>query len=623
MKQKLLTRLILGAFAGVAAVSAHAGQIQASSTSIAREVITSDAQPIIAPSVSYRFIGDVDARVQAQTFQVQLTLGDSALWGTLPGTLANAISVTDGVSGVIWDQNAATGATRYTVTAINKSTDNKTLWVTFTVYQNAANLLKQPIISFNVTSNTINAVAGSNVSASRAPVINLKTLVGDLPGDFAASGKCVDVKTLTASVKHYVALSNPATIAGVGNGVEDEHTRAGATNSATIITFPTNVRVAVTSSVGNARVNTGTGSLSFAGTPSAVAPAFDSWTGATTVVNLGSVSFVQNAVGYDADLSNQYLLSGATDGGGANAAGLDAVGATAARVLGDVEVEDVDVVVTASNGFVPNGLLWLDTVVTCTAGVGIVSGGGVATPITALNAAGPITLTVGTAQVNAAFGATGTAPVYVCYGNGTATTPIPLSAFSAVATLDKANPGGFNAEQNNICNGSLYSLGGGVKVDVRNYANSAMTAATGWMSVIRVINPHETRTVDVWGQMIHADGTYGAWGKLTDLAPRAVLNLTSADVDALLVNAPASTANGPATSQNLSRGGSRLRITSNAATSLRVQNYLYNPASENFIEASSTQGVDYDGPFGPMLDRAPVGENQYMDQDAYKGLNGK
>ena len=61
MKQTLLSRLILAGLAGAAMSAAHAGQIQASSVSIAREVITLDTQSVNSPAIAYRFAGDVDA----------------------------------------------------------------------------------------------------------------------------------------------------------------------------------------------------------------------------------------------------------------------------------------------------------------------------------------------------------------------------------------------------------------------------------------------------------------------------------------------------------------------------------------------------------------------------------
>lgn len=624
MKSAQLSMLALSIAAAFGTNVAYAGQIQSSSVSIAREVITTNTQTIIAPSIAYRFAGDVDARVQAQTFQVQFILGAGS-WGTLPGTFGNAISVSDGVTAQIQDQSAAAPVgvnASYTVSNVGVSSvaadGSKTVWATITVNQGATALIKQPLISMNVTANLIAGVAGVNVSASRAPVTGLFDVVGNLVTDFNATPSlCEAVKTMPVSFKHYTALSAPASQATDATATPDEHTRGGATNTATLITFPTNIVPVVTASTGNAKVNVAAANLAFTGAATAGA-APDSWV-STTIANLGMIALKQNSMGYDSNLVNQYLLAGG--GAGILAA------ATAVNNIGRVEGASFTATVTATNGFVSGGTLWLDTGANCATAK--VSNAGVATPITALNAAGPITLTIATAELNAAFGVTGLGPVYTCYGVAGVTSPIPLSKFNVTAaTLVKSAAGVGLNEQNNSCSGTHYSLGGGVKIDVRNYANSK--DPSGWMSVIRLINNNESRSIDVWGQLIHADGTYGPYGLLTKgqntgaanvdkLAPRAVLNLTSAQVDALLITAPAhATANGSATPKT-DVTGARLRVTSEAGSSLRVQNYLYNPASQNFIEASSSQAVDFEG----TTDRAPLNEGQYTEQDAQAGLNGK
>ncbi|MDP2962544.1 MAG: hypothetical protein Q8N54_07260 [Sulfurimicrobium sp.] len=624
MKSAQLSMLALSIAAAFGTNVAYAGQIQSSSVSIAREVITTNTQTIIAPSIAYRFAGDVDARVQAQTFQVQFILGAGS-WGTLPATFGNAISVSDGVTAQIQDQSAVAPVgvnASYTVSNVGVSSvaadGSRTVWATITVNQGATALIKQPLISMNVTSNLIAGVAAVNVSASRAPVTGLFDVVGNLVTDFNATPSlCQAVKTMPVSFKHYTALSAPASQATDTTATADEHTRGGATNTATLITFPTNILPVVTASTGNAKVNVAAANLQFTGSAT-VGAAPDSWV-STTIANLGMIALKQNSTGYDSDLVNQYLLAGG--GAGILAA------ATAVNNIGRVEGASFEATVTATNGFVSGGTLWLDTGANCA--TAIVSNAGVATPINALNAAGPIKLTIGTAQLNAAFGATGLGPVYTCYGVAGVTSPIPLSKFNVTAaTLVKSAAGAGLNEQNNSCSGTHYSLGGGVKIDVRNYANSK--DPSGWMSVIRLINNNESRSIDVWGQLIHADGTYGPYGLLSKgqnagaanadkLAPRAVLNLTSAQVDALLTSAPAhATANGSATPK-ADVTGARLRVTSEAGSSLRVQNYLYNPASQNFIEASSSQAVDFEG----TVDRAPVNEGQYQSQDAQAGLNGK
>lgn len=603
MNKTLIARLVIGAVATIAAGGAMAGQIQASSVSIAREVITTDAQTVLAPSIAYRFAGDVDARVQAQTFQVQFTLA-AGEWALAP--TAAAISVSDGVSGVIQDQSAvapvATAAS-YTVIASGLSTDKKTMWATINVNQGATALVKQPIISLNVTSNLIANVV-TNVSAARGTVSKLFSVVGDLLADYASSGKCVDVKTLAVDFKHFTALTNPNAMVLVPgtDGQADEHVRGGATNNATLMTFPTNLKVDVTAATGGVTLAAG-GKLTFvlksAGT------AFVDLNNAL----LGTVALKQNAVGYDSDLSNQYLLSSAA----ASAIGVAGV-ATAVSNVGPVEAKSLKVVVSATDGYVVGGTLALNTAANCAAGTRVAGAGTVA--ITAANAAGPITLTVPTASLAGVVGAAGTNAAHVCYTNpGTVT--IPSSSFSAVATLEKAEPGANLDEQDNICSGNYISLGGGLKIDLRNYASSKETS--GYTSIVRFVNNSDAATADVWAQIIHQDGKLGGWGKVIDaLAPRAVLNMTAAQIEAKLTNAPTAAIGATAVAPETNNTGApRLRITSNSGKSLRVQNYMYNSATGQILEVSGAQGVDFEG----TVDRAPLSEGQYQIQDANSGLN--
>jgi hypothetical protein len=117
--------------------------------------------------------------------------------------------------------------------------------------------------------------------------------------------------------------------------------------------------------------------------------------------------------------------------------------------------------------------------------------------------------------------------------------------------------------------------------------------------------------------LIHSDGSYGGWGPLGTLAPRAVVNMTSSQIDGLLTNAPVTNGLGyvaGSTPALASGTGDRLRITADGVSALKVQNYLYNPASKNFIEASSTQGVDFDTSTDRALD------SQLNDQDAQRGM---
>jgi len=456
----------MGALVGLAATGAYAGQIQASSVSIAREVITTDTQSVTAPSISYRFAGDIDARLQAQTFQVQFTLdaAAAAVWNSvgLPGTgslatqpaallatgatsaagtfpLYPQLSITDGVSGarIFQKDSGNTANPAYSVTAMSLSPDNKTLYATIVVNQNPGNLIKQPLVS----------ISTSTVAADNPTVKNLYSTVGPV----AACDTLV--KTLPVSFQHFTALAAPASLATTANATADEHVRGGATNTATLITFPTNIKVQVTKSGGNAKIDVGAGnSLVFAATatPGLVAPTYDSYTApgtATTLVNLGNVALVQQASGYDSNLANQYLLAG-------SGAGLVAAAASGVQ-NGVVEQKGMSVTVSASQGFVVGGVLSLNSAAACTAGATSYS----PVTITSTNAAGPIPLALTGAELATIAGAAGTNPVHVCYNVAGVSTPIPGSAFTIdAAVLNKADQVAPTGEQNNSCNGPLYAL---------------------------------------------------------------------------------------------------------------------------------------------------------------------
>jgi hypothetical protein len=620
MKQKLLTRLVLASLAGAAVVGVQAGQIQSSSTAIAREVITTNAQAVNAPSVTYRFAGDVNATVQAQTFQVQFKLADgadtstsgattsasSASWGaTLPSD--NAFAITNGITAAV----LASG-TDYVVVAknISNTATGKILWVTFRV-ETVAGLVQQPII-------TLNAVGAT----TPATIVTLKDVVGDIIADYNSSPVnarvCVADKFARVGVEHFVALSNPSSIAGVGNGQPDEHLRSGNTSKAPFLTFPTNISAAFTPATGGTRLQSG-GNRFFdsTGEGAVVASALPAVPGTAhviaagpgqTTVRLGIARLVQNAQGLDSDLVTNYLLAPAVT-----------FGATAAGNTGTVEGKRLDVTVSASSGFVAGGTLFAALVGNNCAAV---AEPGATVAITAANAAGPITIPV---ILPATLG-TGADPVEICYSVPlTNTTTIPSSTFSGVARLFKADPAPGLNEQDNICNGPLYSLGGGLKIDVRNYASSAETS--GYTSVLRIINNSDTSTADVWAQHINQDGKLGNWANLGTLAPRAVMNMRADQIDAKLAAGNAATAavgtaapTAQAATTTTSDNAPRLRIVSASGTSLRVQNYLFNAATGQILEGSGSQGVDYDIP--GATGNARTGTNdQGISQDANSGLN--
>ncbi|MFZ6672743.1 hypothetical protein [Undibacterium sp. Xuan67W] len=578
MKQKQLSILAASLVAAFAANVASAGQIQSSSIQIAHEVITADAQAIKAPSVTYRFAGDVDATNNDQVFQVQLVLTGGGQWKTA----GNAASV------VLVDSTGAPVApAKYSVSAPAISTDKKTLFATITVLKAAATgSLVTPAVRFNDPAGTASTVS------------NLYSVVG-------AVNPCTNtVPNLPFAFKHFTSVSSTNIADGTTNGIADEHTRSGNTSTGTLYTFPTNIKVTVAASAdGSAKIDPTSPSLNtkFSGVAGSTADvlatpsSYDTFV-STTLVNLGSVALSQASNGYDSDAATQYLLANLSAGGAA---------ATATLVNGTVEQKYLKVDVTASQGFQVGGTLFLSTGMVCGAPIA----GGIT--FTSTTAGSPASLTY------AVPAATATNAVSVCYQAAGANI-IPSSTFNATATLVKAPDAvatAYTQEQNNSCTGTLYPLSGSVKIDVRNYA----TPSTGgnWTSVLRLINPSEVNTATVYGQLIHADGSYGNWGPIATLKPRAVSNMTATAINALLVNVPATITPGTAQpTANANGAGDRLRVTAEGVSSLRVQNYLYNPDSKNFIEASSTQGVDFEG----TIDRAPASEGQYQDQDAQTGL---
>jgi len=195
---------------------------------------------------------------------------------------------------------------------------------------------------------------------------------------------------------------------------------------------------------------------------------------------------------------------------------------------------------------------------------------------------------------------------------------IPLSSFSGTARLTKE--AGSNEQANLSCLANLAGLGGGVKVDVRNFFPfNPANPNNEWVGVLRVINNDENVTADLTGQYIRADGKYGQWGSMGSLPPRGSRYFLSSEVFTLL-NQNSLTPG----ADNTGSGGiaasagqqlpanTRLRISSNAASTLRVQSYIYNAITRSLVEVSSSQGADF-----VNIEASP---RDHIDQDAQTGI---
>ena len=572
---KQLTILAASLLAAFATSVTYAGQISSSSVTLAREVIESNAQIVRAASKSYNFAGDLDARFNAQRLQVQLTLPGAATWGATAG--AGTVIISE-ANGVLVDVLVKP----YTVTTF-VTADRKTLYANIEIPVGSASIITTPIITFNP-----GAVIGTNNSG----ITNLRGV--------AAETMCLGADTnADVTFKHYTTFSSTALQTGPNPDGEDA--RIGSTNTGRLLNFTENLRINFVPSAGTLVVD-GTTQSTFNATGS-VAPAFVS----TTVANLGTVAIAQPGAGLDLDYSTQY---------GAAAVSVTTP-ATAAAVIGTIEALRLDITLTAPGGF-GTGTVRLASNALCTTFVG---------PATTLvpgatTAIIPLTVAADIIAVRAA-------PHSICYTvAGTLGTTLPSTVVSVVGNLLKAAPSANNSifsavnglqEQKNTCTGNLTPVGAGaVRIDVRNYATTR--TAGGFVSVIRLINPSETNTATIFGQLIHADGSYGGWGQLAVLAPRASTNMTSTQIDPLLTGTPVTNGTGFVAgplAPVARTAADRLRITATGVNTLRVQNYMFNPANGFFIEVSGSQGVD----FGNVDNQAPgSGAEQTVTQDAQRGI---
>ncbi|NMM77917.1 hypothetical protein B2J88_36295 [Rhodococcus sp. SRB_17] len=603
----------------VAAGSANAGQIDSSSATLATEVIYSNAQVVRAPSKSYSFAGDVDARTNEQRLQMQYTLAKGT-WAVGAGQLFTAVNTAVDVSAaallkVVYLDGANANQVALPAGSIVSAfltADAKTVVFNVTVPVGATNLMKTPIFTIN----SLGVLGTSNVGVS-----NLF--------DVAGATACVAPDAaLNISFKHFSNHTGGVNVLTEASP-DSEHLRAGSTNEARLLNFTQNLKFDFTPSAKPGQTDANFVNMRLAGTnwvgqnqvgvtpaaaivppAAAVAPASQYY--------MGFVKLTQRGTGLDTDYAHVYGDS-VTPFKPADpfiAADFSPV-TTAAANVGAVEYTKFAVTLTLPAAW-PAGTVILPV---DKAGVALAD-------VTAtLNPA----RTQVTIAATSADGATALANGAYVFAKFDGLSAIPqTSSVVAEAAITKAPAGAaFFAEQNNVCAGSFTGIGGGIKIDVRNYAAYATFGASGPATTVRIINNSETNAADVYGQMIYADGTYGAWGKLADLKPREVVNMANKDVEAKLTNAAAATnpfgagavgyeAKGGTAVVGGSKAGisDRLRIVSNTGSTLRVQSYMV--VGSTVIDTSNAQGVDFEN----TRDAVPAGMNdaQPISQDAINGL---
>lgn len=542
MKLKLISALVASAFAGIA-TTASAGVIQASYKNYASEVFGTDAVVLTAPTINYALALPLSGTVgNPNSFSISWTLtsGGEFVAAPAPGVIA----LTDPAN--LHPTNPTT---------VTLSTDKKTLTATFSV--------------------TSNYTTNSQIVLGSGGAVTI-TKVGTILGAPALTNGCGnDVASVNVAVK----LQNAA-------GVEFDSNFSLAPLSNTTPIVQASVALSVTakdSATFAALTDVPPGPGKEKGKVDVLIPSLGQFftanadvTGASTaVLNIGSINIKDRSVLFDLDGTNPYSSKGLL------------FGTNPATGVGVVEANSLKVDVSGTFLTGTDGGFFASVAPDCTSvlDTGTIAADGKSA-----------TVTLSAASVASLAGASGPAPVYLCYVVSTLKV-IPTSQFAVTGgslgkfatALEAPNP---------VCPAPVYNLvSNGVRVDVRNYVPGVAKTASGWYSVVRVINTDDVLTVSPVIQALLADGTLGASaalngvtsvdGKSGAFKPREVRYYTSDTIDAVL-NA-AATAAKPSFGANDVGGNARLRITA-PSSSIRVQNYVFNPANGNFIEASAAQG---------------------------------
>ncbi len=276
------------------------------------------------------------------------------------------------------------------------------------------------------------------------------------------------------------------------------------------------------------------------------------------------------------------------------ATGFAAVGG-ATPALGNVSVNKLNLRVTGA--FNTAGFVYMSTMASCLDAIDVATGvpAAVATNVAPVAGALATNFTASSAtftglQITAAGFPTATPTAYVCYKRDVtvASSVIPPSQFALDPTVSNVT---HTAESGSpVCGANLYNLRqNGVQMDLRNVVAKTSPAYTeGWRSFVRIINTDESQTAVVTGQVITSAGTVLAGKTLITLAPRAYKFMDTDEIETALTGS-ASAAYSAADGQNY-----RLRLTS-PTSSIRAQNWLLNPATKNFVEASGAQGDEQPG----------------------------
>ncbi|MBC7917009.1 MAG: hypothetical protein H7Y28_04275 [Rhodoferax sp.] len=416
------------------------GLVAAPAMKVAREVIVSDPQNIGAPQIDLKFYGDLDARGAASGYQVQFTLSDGEwLLGAHP---ERALRVENGVTGVVASQMRSVSPSldnfAYSVDAVGLSADRRTVFFTIKNHQMGSDVawLQKPLLTLNASKNTINGVAGVDVSTDALRITGLKGLTRY--DDPQTADVCVASKKLKVAFQTFVALTAPSSLASPVNATADEHQRSHAVTSIDLVDFVTNIKLAIDPPATSIR--TAANRLGFV----QPTPGNASYVDANTAM-LGKLSLLQNALGRDIGTQFAYHLAGNSEGQGL------APQTVAVLSNGRVEASAFTARITAANGVAVGSTVYLSGAANCASAIA-----GTELLVNSGNAQGPLDLTIPTEGLASSFGPYGTQPVYVCY-RVPANTAVPATDIATKVILSKA-AGNELGEQANVCSGRLTSV---------------------------------------------------------------------------------------------------------------------------------------------------------------------
>lgn len=555
MKQKLLSALLMSAFAGVA-TTASAGVIQASYKNFAAEVFGDDiamTAPVIGYSLALPLTGTAG---NPNSFKVTYTL-TSGEWDSANKPTATLVSVNN-VDFVA----AAAG--------VIDTADKRKITFDFTLNNG---------VTFPTGSTIVLGTNAANGASADGKILKVYTTLQTpaLPANYCAP--------TTAEIGVNVKLTNAA-------GVEFDSNFASAPLKNDTPILQSGVATKTTILAGNAiatglgnyessKVDVLVGSLSKLFTQQEEQATNDVTDGslpAKRVINLGSIAFADRTALYDTDGASIYSVND-TDWGN--------------DVAGDGGVAQDGFTLKITGAFSEGAIVALNSAANCAAGTNLV-----ASTAGDFNAARTeLNLTITKAQLGT------NRKVFACY-----TVPgdkvIPTAQF-AVASGTLKRGAASKELATPICPANLYNLvANGVRVDVRNYIPAIVEAPSGgWKNVVRVINTDEVQTVDVYGTALLRNGDIGATAVIAAaMKPREVRYLSGAEIDAKLNQAATATAKSFGADDT--PANARLRITA-ASSSIRVQNYHFNPATGNYLEASAAQGDE-----GPDYPKARDRDNK-------------